>query len=110
MQIDQAATSFQAMGSEARLSVLRALVRAGDDGLVVGDIQARTGIAPSTLSHHLKTLSDAGVIEQTKLGRTLLTRAAYDHLRALAGFILAECCFDAGAASSDHHHPQAEPA
>ena len=92
------------MGSEARLSVLKALVRAGDEGLPVGTIQERTGIAPSTLSHHIKTLSDAGVIEQTRLGRTVMTKAAYDHLQDLAEYILAECCRDAAAPAVDHKH------
>ena len=39
MQWEDAATGFAAMGSEARLKVLRALVRAGDPGLTVGEIQ-----------------------------------------------------------------------
>jgi len=98
-----AAASFQAMGSDARLKVLRALIRAGEAGLSVGEIQARTGIAASTLSHHIRVLAAAGVIEQHREGRSTLTRAAYDHLRALAAYILAECCNDAPAARHLHH-------
>ena len=88
------ARGFAAMGSEARLDVLRALVRAGDGGLTVGEIQERTGIAPSTLAHHLKFLAAGGVVEQEKAGRTTINRACYDELRNLARFILAECCAD----------------
>ena len=51
------AQGFAAMGSEARLLVLKTLVRAGEAGLTVGEIQERTGIAPSTLAHHLKFLA-----------------------------------------------------
>lgn len=80
------------MGSEARLSVLRCLVRAGKSGLAVGDIQKRTGIPGSTLAHHLKALVGASLIEQDKQGRTIFNRARFDHLEALAGFILEECC------------------
>lgn len=99
---ESAARGFSAMGSEARLKVLRALVRAGEDGLSVGEIQARTGIAPSTLAHHLKFLAAGGVVEQQKAGRSVINRARYDMLRELAQFILSECCADTqGKAAND---------
>lgn len=95
MEWDQAATGFAAMGSEARLQVLRTLVRAGDRGMTVSEIQEKTGIAPSTLAHHLKTMGDAGLISQQKAGRSVINTAAFDHLNRLANFILSECCADA---------------
>ena len=99
---DDAARGFAAMGSEARLRVLRTLVRAGAPGLSVGEIQARTGLAPSTLAHHLKTLAAGGVIVQERQGRTVLNRACFDALRSLADFILDDCCADArGKAGTD---------
>lgn len=94
MEWELAADGFAAMGSEARLKVLKTLVRAGDPGLSVGDIQARTGIAPSTLAHHLKFLAAGGLVEQERVGRTTLTRARFDTLRDLAQLILSECCAD----------------
>lgn len=97
MTWEQAAQGFAAMGSEARLQVLRVLVRAGDAGLTVSDIQDRTGMAPSTLAHHLKFMAGAGLVEQEKIGRMTLNRACFDPLKELAGFILSECCADAGA-------------
>ena len=92
---ETAASGFAAMGSEARLRVLKTLVRAGEAGLTVGEIQDRTGIAPSTLAHHLKFLAAGGLVEQEKIGRTVLNRACYAQLRAMADFILGECCADA---------------
>lgn len=92
MDWEEAATGFAAMGSEARLQVLRSLIRAGEAGLSVSDIQARTGIAPSTLAHHLKFLTGAGVVVQEKIGRSTVNRACFDHLQGLADFILSECC------------------
>lgn len=94
MKPETAAQGFAAMGSEARLDVLRALVRAGSDGLTVGDIQNRTGIAPSTLSHHLRFMAAAGLVEQEKYGRAVISRAAFGTLEQLADFILSECCAD----------------
>jgi DNA-binding transcriptional ArsR family regulator len=94
MQWEEAAQGFAAMGSEARLQVLRCLIRAGHEGLMVSDIQERTGIAPSTLAHHLKFLSGAEVIEQEREGRSVINRANFGQLQELARFILSECCAD----------------
>lgn len=91
---EEAAQGFAAMGSEARLQVLRCLIRAGHGGLTVSDIQDRTGIAPSTLAHHLKFLTAAEVVEQERAGRSTINRANFTQLEQLAGFILSECCAD----------------
>lgn len=101
MEWEEAAQGFAAMGSEARLQVLRCLIRAGQDGLSVGEIQDRTGIAPSTLAHHLKFLAGAGVVAQERQGRSVLNRADFTRLEALAGFILSECCADEGKAAAN---------
>lgn len=95
MDWEHAAGGFAAMGSEARLAVLRCLVRAGEGGLMVQDIQARTGIAPSTLAHHLKLLAGAELIVQRREGRSTYNTADYAQLQRLAAFILSECCADA---------------
>jgi len=94
MEWEEAAQGFAAMGSEARLQVLRCLVRVGRPGLSVGEIQERTGMAPSTLAHHLKFLAAGGVVTQEKSGRSTINRASFDRLDGLARFILSECCTD----------------
>ncbi|MGI9350734.1 MAG: ArsR/SmtB family transcription factor [Rhizobiaceae bacterium] len=94
MEIETATVGFSAMGSESRLAVLQSLIKAGPRGLSVGEIQKKTGIPPSTLAHHLKFLSAAHLVKQEKQGRTIINRANFDHLEALAEFILKECCLD----------------
>jgi len=94
VELAKAAQAFAAIGSEPRLEVLLCLVRAGKQGLLVGDIQERTQIPASTLNHHLKFMAAAGVIEQEKKGRTITNRAVFSHLEHLAGFILSQCCVD----------------
>ena len=93
--LDEAAKAFAACGSEPRLTVLRMLVRAGDEGLTVGEVQERSGLPASTLAHHLGCLAAGGLVEQERLGRTVINRAAYGRLEALAAFLLEECCADA---------------
>jgi DNA-binding transcriptional ArsR family regulator len=97
----EAAEAFAALGSEMRLSILRALVRAGDQGLPVGALQSRLAIAGSTLSHHLRALVQAGVLEQTREGRTLICRARYDRIQGLAAYLVSECCADLGAGEEE---------
>ena len=99
MRPEEASQGFAALGSEARLCVVQALVRAGTPGLSVGDIQVRTGIAPSTLAHHLRFLAAAGLVVQVRAGRSTLNRANFEQLRALGQFVLEECCVEQGSDS-----------
>jgi DNA-binding transcriptional ArsR family regulator len=94
LDLEEVAQGFAAMGSEARLQVVLTLVRAGNSGLNIGDIQSRTGMAASTLAHHLKFLASAGLIEQQKAGRAVINRASFPRLETLAAYILKECCAD----------------
>lgn len=95
LALEEAAQGFAACGSEPRLTVLRLLVRAGSEGLTVGEVQERSGLPASTLAHHLSFLAAGGLVEQERRGRTVINRAAYGRLEALAGFLLQECCVDA---------------
>ena len=90
--LEEAAQGFAAVGSEPRLEVLLALVRAGEGGLTVGEVQERLGVPASTLAHHLRFLAAAGLIEQEKQGRAVVNRAAFERIEALAAFLLSECC------------------
>ena len=92
LEVKEAAQGFAAIGSQARLQVLMILVKAGNNGLSVGDIQTRTDMAASTLAHHLRFLRVAGLIIQEKIGRSIINRAAFGHLETLATYILNECC------------------
>ncbi|WP_372613128.1 ArsR/SmtB family transcription factor [Aquicoccus sp.] len=96
LDLVQAATTFAALGSEQRLGVLRTLVRAGPEGLTIGTLGERSGVTGSTLTHHMKTLAQAGLVTQTRQGRQIICAAvAYDELRALTDFLTRQCCVDA---------------
>jgi len=95
LSVVQAASAFAALGSEQRLSVLNTLVRAGPDGLSIGALGERCGISGSTLTHHVKILSQAGLVHQTRQGRSIIcAAAAYAEMQALSQFLLSECCAD----------------
>lgn len=103
MDIEIAARQLEALGNPRRLELYRALVRAGEDGLSVGRLQERIGIAPSTLSHHLRRLVDTGLVTQQRQATTLICRAHYPRMNALIGYLVNECCADAGCATEAEH-------
>ncbi len=86
------ARSLAALGHEARLGIYRLLVRAGRDGLNVGEIGEHLEMAPSTLAHHLRALVDAGLVVQERRGREVFNRADYDAMQRTLSFLTAECC------------------
>jgi DNA-binding transcriptional ArsR family regulator len=100
MKLDDAAAHLEALGNPTRLKIYRALVRAGEAGMPVGKLQDRLKIAPSTLSHHIKTLVTVGLIAQVREATTLVCHANYSTMRDLVDFLVAECCADAGEAAS----------
>ena len=101
----QAAKTFAALGSEQRLMVLNALVRAGPGGLTIGALGEKTGVTGSTLTHHIKILTQAGLVQQEKQGRSIICAAvSYAELRHLSEFLLRECCADAPENKKEHDH------
>lgn len=86
------ALSLAALGHETRLAIFRLLVRAGDEGLNVGEIGQHLDMAASTLAHHLKTLVDAGLVIQERQGRQIVNRVDYRAMRGTVSFLTAECC------------------
>jgi ArsR family transcriptional regulator len=86
------ARALAALGHDVRLSIFRLLVRAGAEGLRVGDIGAHLGLAPSTLAHHLSTLVDAGLVKQEKQGREVFNRVDFPAMHSVLDFLTSECC------------------
>lgn len=86
------ARALAALGHDARLSIFRLLVKAGDEGLRVGDIGALLGLAPSTLAHHLSMLVEAGLVLQDRRGREVFNRVDYPAMQRVVGFLTSECC------------------
>lgn len=94
MKLDDAAAHLEALGNPTKLKIYRTLVRAGEIGMPVGKLQDRLKIAPSTLSHHIKTLLTVGLISQVRESTTLVCHANYSTMRDLVDFLVAECCAD----------------
>jgi len=86
------ADMLSAMGTEPRLRIMRLLLSAHPDGLVVGEIQTELGLGGSTLSHHLEKLKNEGLVRVRREGTFLRYMASTESLQELLTFLYAECC------------------
>ncbi|MBQ2259929.1 MAG: helix-turn-helix transcriptional regulator [Loktanella sp.] len=94
------ARALAALGHDARLSIFRLLVKAGPEGLRVGEIGDHLGLAASTLAHHLSMLVEAGLVVQDKQGREVFNSVDFDAMNRLVGFLTSECCSGVSAKSN----------
>jgi len=86
------ADMFSAMGAEPRLRIVRLLLSAHPDGMVVGEIGSELDIPSSTLSHHLEKLKNEDLVSVRREGTYLWYSANTEALQELLGFLYAECC------------------
>jgi ArsR family transcriptional regulator, arsenate/arsenite/antimonite-responsive transcriptional repressor len=91
-EITRFADMFSAMGTGPRLRIMRVLLSAHPDGMIVGDIGAELSIPSSTLSHHLEKLKNEELVKVRREGTYLWYSANAEVLRELLGFLYAECC------------------
>ena len=92
--MDQSAVirALAALAQPVRLQVFRALVVAGPQGMTPGTMAQGLGIAPNSLSFHLKELTHAGLITQERASRNLIYRAAFDQMNSVLGYLTDNCC------------------
>jgi ArsR family transcriptional regulator len=96
VQADMLADTFKALGHPHRLQIFLQLATCcvpgtacGDDNSIrrcVGELAAQLHIAPSTVSHHLKELTRAGLIATERCGREIRCWVEPEVLRKLGDF------------------------
>ena len=84
--------SLAALAQDVRLRAFRALVVAGPAGLTPGTLTEQLGVAPNTLSFHLKELTHAQLVTQERQGRALIYRAAFENMTSLLDYLTLNCC------------------
>ena len=92
MDISTAVVNLAALAQENRLQIFRLLVQHGAQGLCVGDIGAGLGIAPATLSFHLKELCQSGLITATRKSRHIYYAPDFEAMDALVRYLTENCC------------------
>ena len=92
METKTATIALAALAHDSRLSVFRTLVRAGPEGIPAGAIADAIGAPASTLSFHLKELSNAGLVKSRQEGRFIFYSADYSTMSELVAFLTEHCC------------------
>jgi DNA-binding transcriptional ArsR family regulator len=92
METEQAILALAALAQSTRLEVFRMTVAHEPDGLPAGEITRRLAVPHNTMSAHLTVLARAGLIRAERRSRSIIYRADLERFRALAGFLLKDCC------------------
>ncbi len=92
METSNALSALTAVAQESRLAVFRLLVQAGPQGMAASKIAEQLGIAPSSLSFHLKELTHADLLTASPAGRFVIYAANFATMNALIGFLTENCC------------------
>jgi ArsR family transcriptional regulator len=87
-------SGLAALAHETRLAIFRKLVRRGDAGESAGALASGLGIAPQTLSFHLKEMTRAGLLHQRRDGRHIYYTVDFDHIRRLGDYLTDSCCVE----------------
>jgi len=88
----KAIAAFAALSQPTRLDVFRLLIKAGDDGLLAGQISDTLNTRQNTMSANLTILVQAGLIRNRREGRMIHYYADHAGLRGLLSFLLEDCC------------------
>ena len=92
MQLEEIAARLAELGHPTRLAIYVHLIKAGDKGAAVGEIQQELGIPGSTLSHHIAKLIKVNLVKQVRESRTLYCIPQYDSLQEVISFLQNKCC------------------
>lgn len=101
MEDNDAVAALSALAQQSRLAVFRLLVQVGPEGMSATRIAKREGLAPSSLSFHLKELMHAGLVSQLRQGRSLIYSANFTAMNALVAYLTENCCGGQPCSSGD---------
>jgi len=92
MDKTEALEAFSALSQPTRLDVFRLLVKAGDTGMLAGDISDALGVRQNTMSANLSILAQSGMIRNERQGRSIRYFADMGGMRGLLAFLMEDCC------------------
>ncbi|MCU1599705.1 MAG: putative transcriptional regulator [Frankiales bacterium] len=87
----QVALRLKALADPVRVRLMSMLL-ANEGGHCTCDLAPAVGLTEATVSHHLKQLREAGLVEGTREGANVFYRPLRDNLTALCRTIDPSCC------------------
>ena len=92
METKDAIAALAALAQATRLDTFRRLVAAEPDGIAAGEIARAVGVPQNTMSAHLSTLANCGLVWGERHSRSIIYRADLARFRELTTFLLQDCC------------------
>ena len=92
MDSNHATNTFSALSQQTRLDVFRLLVKAGEKGMLAGEIGQALGVRQNTMSANLNVLLHAQLVRNERQGRAIRYFVDTDTMRGLLAFLLEDCC------------------
>jgi ArsR family transcriptional regulator len=89
------APAFKALGDPVRLRLLSMIASAGDE-VCVCDLTGSFAVGGPTISHHLKVLREAGLVDSERRGTWVYYRVRTEALRVLAAHLAGPVAVPAG--------------
>lgn len=102
METKSVIAALAALAQESRLSAYRLLVQTGPQGLAASKIAEELDMAPSSLSFHLKELTNAGLIESRQEGRFIYYSANFNTMNQVLSYLTDNCCAGQSCAPSSN--------
>lgn len=81
------APAFKALGDPVRLQMMSMIASAADGEICVCDLTPDFGLSSGTISYHLKTLREAGLVDAERRGTWVYYRARPGVIRQLAALL-----------------------
>ena len=92
MDKNDALSALAALSQSTRLDVFRLLVKAGDQGVLAGEVSDALEVRQNTMSANLSILTQSGLIRNERQGRSIRYFADMDGMSGLLDFLMEDCC------------------
>jgi len=92
MDKNNAIDALSALSQSTRLDVFRLLVKAGETGMLAGEVSDALQVRQNTMSTNLSILTQSGLIRSAREGRSIRYFADMDGMRGLLAFLMEDCC------------------
>lgn len=92
MNLKEAALALSSLSQESRLKAFKLLVKAGQKGMLAGEISKKMYVPQNTMSFHLAHLEKNNLIKKSKNGRYITYSANFKVMENLIKFLFENCC------------------